>query len=208
MIFGVVRTWVGIDILLKGACWIGGKLVPAPVSFWEKPGLSSLFSEPPRSVAVAMRHGSGGKDETACGGARASLRPWFWAAQKVKRRGGEGIKATGLFLVGGGPYLVLAPVPDTTKPESRRLPTPDPVPTMRGAVTLGDLRGRLAMLSVECEKCGRAGRYRLAGLIAAHGEDTSLPDLASSLAKSCEQPSSSGSLSYCPIRFPDLADLR
>ena len=53
-IFGVVRTWAGIDILPKTACWIGGKLVPAPVSFWEKPGLLSLFSEPPRSVAVAM----------------------------------------------------------------------------------------------------------------------------------------------------------
>ena len=79
---------------------------------------------------------------------------------------------------------------------------------MRGAVTLGDLRGRLAMLSVECAKCGRAGRYRLAGLIANHGEDTGLPDFASFLAKSCEQPSSAGSLSYCPIRFPDLANLR
>lgn len=79
---------------------------------------------------------------------------------------------------------------------------------MRGAVTLGDLRGRLAVLSVECEKCGRTGRYRLAGLIEAHGKDTSLPDLASFLAKRCEQPSSSPSLGHCPIRFPDLANLR
>ena len=79
---------------------------------------------------------------------------------------------------------------------------------MRGAVTLGDLRGRLAMLSVECKKCGRADRYRLTGLIATYGKCTGLPDLASALTKSCDQPLSLGSLRYCPIRFPDLANLR
>ena len=51
-------------------------------------------------------------------------------------------------------------------------------PVMRGAVTLGVLRSRLAELSVVCEKCGRSGRYGLAGLIATHGENTGLPDLA------------------------------
>ena len=79
---------------------------------------------------------------------------------------------------------------------------------MRGALTLGELRGRLAVLSVECEKCGRAGRYSVAGLIATHGKDTTLPDLAASMAESCEQPSTSASLNHCPVKFPDLVNLQ
>jgi len=34
-----------------------------------------------------------------------------------------------------------------------------------GAIIFGDLIGKLDMLRIECPKCGRSGRYRLADLI-------------------------------------------
>ena len=62
------------------------------------------------------------------------------------------------------------------------------------AITLGDLRGHVAMLDVACRKCGRFGRYRVAGLAAQHGADTKLPDLRERLAADCPR-MKSGSLS-------------
>ena len=47
-----------------------------------------------------------------------------------------------------------------------------------GAVTLGDLVGRLDRLEVRCRRCERHGRLGLARLIADYGEGTGLPDLA------------------------------
>ncbi len=77
----------------------------------------------------------------------------------------------------------------------------------RGALTLGDLRGRMAMLAVSCSKCGRSGRYRLAGLIDRHGADMSLPDLAALLSSDC--PRRGGPLSdQCQVHFPDLVSRR
>jgi hypothetical protein len=45
-----------------------------------------------------------------------------------------------------------------------------------GAITLGDLAGRLQVLRVACRKCERAGRYSVAGLIERYGADMGLPD--------------------------------
>jgi hypothetical protein len=39
-----------------------------------------------------------------------------------------------------------------------------------GAIILGDLIGKLDMLPIECSKCGRSGRYRLADLITRYGQ--------------------------------------
>jgi hypothetical protein len=47
-----------------------------------------------------------------------------------------------------------------------------------GAIIFGDLIGKLDVLRIECAKCGRAGQYRLADLIArscSHGRTKSLP---------------------------------
>ena len=52
----------------------------------------------------------------------------------------------------------------------------------KGAVTLGDLAGRVDQLEVRCRRCERHGRLRLARLIANHGARTGLPDLAVRLA--------------------------
>jgi hypothetical protein len=40
-----------------------------------------------------------------------------------------------------------------------------------GAVTLGDIAGKLSMLDVACSKCDRRGRLSVAKLIAEHGAD-------------------------------------
>ena len=40
-----------------------------------------------------------------------------------------------------------------------------------GAIIFGDLIGKLDMLRIECPKCGRSARYRLADLIMRYGRD-------------------------------------
>ena len=45
-----------------------------------------------------------------------------------------------------------------------------------GAIIFSDLIGKLDMLRVSCEKCGRDGSYRLNGLIEKRGRDAKLID--------------------------------
>ena len=41
-------------------------------------------------------------------------------------------------------------------------------------------------IEIDCQKCGRNGRYRKATLIEKYGSDTVLPDLLAQLASDCE----------------------
>ena len=50
----------------------------------------------------------------------------------------------------------------------------------RDALTLSDVRG--PTLTIVCAPCGRRGRYRVARLIAKHGEDGRLPELLRTIA--------------------------
>jgi hypothetical protein len=45
-----------------------------------------------------------------------------------------------------------------------------------GAIIFRDLVGKLKVINVECDKCGRRGRYRLGRLIERYGSDTKLFD--------------------------------
>jgi hypothetical protein len=54
-----------------------------------------------------------------------------------------------------------------------------------GAVTLGEVAGRLAMLEIACSRCERRGRLSVARLIEQHGADAQLPDLRAVLAGDC-----------------------
>ena len=45
-----------------------------------------------------------------------------------------------------------------------------------GAIIFRDLVGKLGVLRIECDKCGRRGQYRLHRLIAAYGLDAKLFD--------------------------------
>src|SRR6266545_1764874 len=40
-----------------------------------------------------------------------------------------------------------------------------------GAIVFGDLIGKLDVLRIECPKCGRSGRYRLADLLMRYGRN-------------------------------------
>jgi hypothetical protein len=51
-----------------------------------------------------------------------------------------------------------------------------------GAVTLGELAGRIAMLEAACSRCERRGGLRVARLIEQHGADMGLPELRHLLA--------------------------
>ena len=54
-----------------------------------------------------------------------------------------------------------------------------------GAIIFSDLIGKLDMLRVACDKCGRDGRYRLPRLILDRGADTKLPDWLNDIAAGC-----------------------
>ncbi len=55
---------------------------------------------------------------------------------------------------------------------------------------------------VECERCGRSGRYALAGLVERLGADAALPDVLLDLA-ACERRKDFSA--PCGARFTDLA---
>jgi hypothetical protein len=46
-----------------------------------------------------------------------------------------------------------------------------------GAITFGDLEGKLGALRVECSTCTRAGQYWIARLIEQRGRDGKIADL-------------------------------
>ena len=77
----------------------------------------------------------------------------------------------------------------------------------RGAVTLGELVGRIDRLEVRCRRCPRHGRLGLARLIADHGEGTELPDLAERLAAGCPKTSAPDPGERCFVHFPQLLEL-
>lgn len=53
---------------------------------------------------------------------------------------------------------------------------------------------------IVCERCSRAGRYRKAELIAAHG-DVTLPTLLAAITADCPNKFTGGNLSVCNAHF-------
>jgi hypothetical protein len=78
---------------------------------------------------------------------------------------------------------------------------------MHQAVTLGDLVGQLDKLEIRCSRCNRAGRINLHKLLAQHGPDLGLPDLAVVLAADCSRANATGPADRCFVIFPQLLDL-
>jgi hypothetical protein len=73
-----------------------------------------------------------------------------------------------------------------------------------GAVTLGELAGRLAMLEIACSRCERRGRLNVAKLIEQHGADARLPDLRHVLAGDCPRVASVSINDRCGVHYPQL----
>lgn len=69
----------------------------------------------------------------------------------------------------------------------------------RGAYSLAGFP--LAVVRIDCPRCGRSGRYRLTSLVARFGGDAALPDVLAQLAQ-CDR---RGSFSTpCGAKFSDL----
>jgi hypothetical protein len=70
-----------------------------------------------------------------------------------------------------------------------------------GAITLGDLAGRLDLLRVGCSKCARAGQYRVTALIERYGPDMGLPDWKDAITADCPRRAKPGA-TWGPLRRP------
>jgi hypothetical protein len=77
-----------------------------------------------------------------------------------------------------------------------------------GAVTLGDLAGKITMLEVACDRCERHGRLRVAKLIAQHGADMGLPELRHIIASDCPRNVAVSLYELCGIEYPQLKTFR
>jgi hypothetical protein len=65
----------------------------------------------------------------------------------------------------------------------------------RMAVTFGDIAGETYMLKVAC-KCGRAGQYKVASLIAKYGADHTILDWLAAVSADCPRRSNPAHLYY------------
>ena len=75
-----------------------------------------------------------------------------------------------------------------------------------GSPTLADFH--LPYVRVECRKCGRRGRYRLAGLMTKHGARYRFLDLRQQFVDDCNHVlPGRKSFETCGVGFPDLLEL-
>jgi hypothetical protein len=80
---------------------------------------------------------------------------------------------------------------------------------MREAITFGDLVGKLDYLELACQKCDRAGRYSVRGLVRVHGREHGIPDWITEVTRDC--PRKAGSMRYsdpCGASCPGLVGIR
>jgi hypothetical protein len=73
-----------------------------------------------------------------------------------------------------------------------------------GAIIFGDLIGKLDVLYVHCEKCTRAGRYRLDRLIEERGRNAKLIDWLDEITADCPKKIAHNMNDPCGARCPDL----
>jgi hypothetical protein len=73
-----------------------------------------------------------------------------------------------------------------------------------GAIIFGDPIGKLDVLNVACEKCGRAGRYQLQRLIDDRGRDAKLIDWLDEITADCPKKIAHNMNDPCGARCPDL----
>jgi hypothetical protein len=72
-----------------------------------------------------------------------------------------------------------------------------------GAIIFRDLVGKLEVLRLECDKCGRHGRYRLDRLIEQYGIDAKLFDWEPEA--DCPRKQAKNFNDQCGARCPDLS---
>jgi hypothetical protein len=73
-----------------------------------------------------------------------------------------------------------------------------------GAIIFSDLIGKLDVLRIECPKCGRSGRYRLADLISRYGRDEKLFAFTVDVTENCARKQARDDYDPCGALCPDL----
>jgi hypothetical protein len=70
-----------------------------------------------------------------------------------------------------------------------------------GAITFRNIVGKLTVLRIQCEKCGRSGQYRLT---ARYGIDAKLFDWLDEITADCPRKQAENLNDQCAARCPDL----
>jgi hypothetical protein len=73
-----------------------------------------------------------------------------------------------------------------------------------GAIIFGDLIGKLDILRVECPKCGRSGRCRLADLLMRYGRNEKLFAFTADVTANCARKQALSDSDPCGAICPDL----
>jgi len=73
-----------------------------------------------------------------------------------------------------------------------------------GAIIFGDLVGKLDLLRIECAKCGRSGRYRLADLITRYCRDEKLFAFTADVTANCARKQTRSDSDPCGAICPRL----
>ena len=73
-----------------------------------------------------------------------------------------------------------------------------------GMTTFSDIAGKLEMLRVECEKCGRKEQYRVMRLMKEFGPEATLRDFVETVTASCERRQKKDIRDPCRAVCPDL----
>jgi len=76
-----------------------------------------------------------------------------------------------------------------------------------GSITLSDIAGKLELLRVECEKCGRKGQYRVLRLLRELGPDMTIVAWREMISADCPKRSAGRLYDQCGVCCPDLPKL-
>src|SRR5215472_4129277 len=77
-----------------------------------------------------------------------------------------------------------------------------------GAIIFRDIDGKLDVLKVECDKCGRFGRYHVERLIEHYGIDAKLFDWSAQITADCPRRHSGNLYDQCGARCPRSEERR
>jgi hypothetical protein len=73
-----------------------------------------------------------------------------------------------------------------------------------GAIIFRDLVGKLTVLRITCDKCGRSGQYRLDRLIMRYGIDAKLFEWSDEITADCPRKQARNLNDQCGARCPDV----
>ena len=74
-----------------------------------------------------------------------------------------------------------------------------------GAIIFRDIVGKLDVLRIDCDKCGRRGRYRVDRLVKKYGIDAKLFAWSDEVTADCPRKIAKNLSDMCGARFPALS---